>query len=52
MIFGGIPYYPGYIDGEYSLAQNVDAVFFAKNARLANEYSGAFTNAIILKDLF
>ena len=28
MIFGGIPYYLGYLDKELSLAQNVDKLFF------------------------
>ena len=42
MIFGGIPYYMGYIDRELSLAQNVDEAFFAKNARLANEFDRLF----------
>ena len=38
MIFGGIPYYLGYFDGEYSLAQNVDRMIFARNAKLKDEY--------------
>lgn len=27
MIFGGIPYYMGYVNGEWSLAQNIDCLF-------------------------
>lgn len=42
MIFGGIPYYMGYVDGERSLAQNIDAVFFTRNARLRNEFDRLF----------
>lgn len=42
MIFGGIPYYIGYMDEELSLAQNVDRVFFEKNAILRLEYERLF----------
>ena len=42
MIFGGIPYYMGYLDRELSLAQNVDRLFFSKNAKLQNEYDRLF----------
>ena len=42
MIFGGIPYYLGYFDGEYSLSQNVDRLIFAKNAKLKDEYNRLF----------
>lgn len=42
MIFGGIPYYMGYMDEELSLAQNVDRVFFEKNAILRLEYERLF----------
>lgn len=42
MIFGGIPYYMGYADGSKSLSQNVDAAFFAKKAKLSNEFDRLF----------
>ena len=42
MIFGGIPFYLGYMDGELSLAQNVDQLFFSGSARLANEFVRLF----------
>lgn len=42
MIFGGIPYYMGYMDEELSLAQNVDKVFFDRNANLKAEYDRLF----------
>ena len=42
MIFGGIPYYMEYMDEGLSFAQNVDKVFFAKNARLMLEYDRLF----------
>lgn len=55
MIFGGIPYYLGYMDGELSLAQNVDRIFFAENARLQDEYdrlfSSVFTNPESVKQI-
>ncbi|MBQ7568717.1 ATP-binding protein [bacterium] len=42
MIFGGIPYYLGYIEPELSLAQNVDNLFFSRNAILKDEYDRLF----------
>ena len=47
MIFGGIPFYLGYMDGELSLAQNVDRVFFADNAKLKFEYDRLFESAFV-----
>ncbi|WP_022755895.1 AAA family ATPase [Butyrivibrio fibrisolvens] len=38
MIFGGIPYYWGFLQRGLSLQQNIDAIFFAKNAPLKDEY--------------
>ena len=34
MILGGIPYYMGYFQSGMSLAQNIDTLFFAKQAKL------------------
>lgn len=42
MIFGGVPYYLNYLDPEYSLAQNVDKLFFSENAPLKYEFSQMF----------
>ncbi|MCL2137404.1 MAG: AAA family ATPase [Coriobacteriia bacterium] len=42
MVFGGIPYYMDLFRPKLSLAQNVDAIFFAENAPLANEYQNLF----------
>lgn len=42
MIFGGIPYYMEYMEEGLSLAQNVDKVFFAKDAKLKSEYDRLF----------
>lgn len=53
MIFGGIPYYLGYMDKELSLAQNVDNLFFSRNGALRNEYDrlfdSVFTNPEAMK---
>ena len=55
MVLGGIPYYMGYVDGEYSLAQNIDNIFFSKNAKLKDEYdrlfSSVFTNPEFVKTI-
>ena len=42
MIFGGIPYYMDLFRPKYSLAQNVDAIFFEENAPLRNECQNLF----------
>lgn len=44
MILGGIPFYMGYLDGELSLAQNVDELFFAHEARLGGEFDRLFAS--------
>lgn len=47
MIFGGIPFYMGYMDGRLSLAQNVDQLFFAKGGVLQNEYDRLFDSVFV-----
>lgn len=47
MIFGGIPYYMGYVNGEWSLAQNIDRLFFARNAALRDEYDRLFASVFV-----
>ena len=47
MIFGGIPYYMSYIRPDMSLAQNVDNLFFKKNAVLKNEYNRLFASLFV-----
>lgn len=42
MILGGIPYYMNYFVKGNSLAQNVDALFFVRNAPLKNEFTRLF----------
>jgi len=38
MILGGIPYYWSFLKKEFSLSQNIDAMFFDGNAPLKNEF--------------
>ncbi|MCM1048462.1 MAG: ATP-binding protein [Clostridiales bacterium] len=42
MITGGIPYYLSYFKKGKSLSQNVDELFFVKNAKLKNEFVRLF----------
>lgn len=42
MIMGGTPYYLDMLDKQYSLPQNIDKIFFAEGAELANEYEFLF----------
>lgn len=55
MIFGGIPFYMGYVNPEMSLAQNIDALFFKKGAVLREEYdrlfASIFTNPDAVKNI-
>ena len=49
MIMGGIPYYMSLMDRSKSLAQNIDTLFFSRNAELKDEfrdlYQALFKNA-------
>lgn len=47
MVFGGIPYYMGYIKPNMSLAQNIDHLFFKKNAVLRDEYHRLFASDFV-----
>lgn len=42
MAFGGIPYYLNYFTKGKSLAQNIDQLMFAPNARLGSEFNRLF----------
>ena len=42
MILGGIPYYMGYVNNKFSLAQNVDNMFFTKASPLKDEFDRLF----------
>jgi hypothetical protein len=44
LILGGIPYYFGYFEPGLSLAQNIDRLFFEKQAKLRDEYNRLFTS--------
>ena len=50
MIFGGIPYYLNYIDKKYSLAQNIDNLFFKNNALLAFEFDRLFNSVFTFSE--
>jgi hypothetical protein len=44
MVFGGIPYYMGYIQGGKSLEQNIEDLFFARKPKLRDEYDRLFSS--------
>ena len=44
MFFGGIPFYMNYLKPEYSLAQNIDNLFFASDAKLDDEFNRLFNS--------
>lgn len=50
MIFGGIPYYMSYFEPGRSLAQNVDNLFFKKNAIFNDEYDRLFASVFSRPD--
>lgn len=47
MILGGIPYYLRMLNGKYSLAQNVDQLFFNDSALLEDEFDNLFASLFI-----
>lgn len=44
MIFGGIPFYWSLLDRGKSFAQNVDSLFFGRNAKLKNEFKELYAS--------
>ena len=52
MILGGIPYYMNYFQKGKSLAQNIDALFFAPNAKLVMEFDRLFGSLFSKPDDF
>ena len=44
MIFGGVPYYWSKLDHRFSLAQNIDRMFFADNAIFKNEFDDLYAS--------
>lgn len=55
MMVGGIPYYLKYFEKGLSLPQNIERIFFSKNAILKDEYnrlfSSLFTNSDTMKSI-
>ena len=55
MAVGGIPYYLGYFNRELSISQNIQEIFFERNAPLKNEFdrlfSSLFTNPDVMKSI-
>ena len=50
MIVGGIPYYLNYFKRGKSLAQNIDLLFFCRNAKLESEFTRLFASLFINPD--
>ncbi len=50
MIVGGIPYYLNYFKRGMSLAQNIDLLFFCRNAKLKSEFTRLFASLFINPD--
>ena len=50
MVFGGVPYYMGYLEPGLSLAQNIDKSFFAKDAKLRGEFDRLFDSVFVNPD--
>ena len=44
MMLGGIPYYLSLLDKQESLAQNIDRLYFRKNAELSQEYNRLYAS--------
>ena len=44
MIFGGVPFYWGFLKKGLSLPQNIDEILFAKNAPLADEFKYLYSS--------
>ena len=44
MIFGGVPYYWSLLDREYSLAQNIDRLFFGTEGKLQGEFNDLYAS--------
>lgn len=44
MVMGGVPYYMSLMDRGLSLAENIDMLFFQKNAELENEFNELYNS--------
>ena len=51
MMVGGIPYYLKYFSRKFSLAHNIDEMFFADNAPLKDEYDRLFSSLFVNPDV-
>ena len=52
MILGGIPYYLEQLEKSLSLSQNIDNLFFKKNATLRNEYTQLYASLFKLPEKY
>ena len=52
MAMGGVPYYLGLLNPEQSLAQNIDRLFFSKNAPMQEEFDELFNALFIHADKY
>ena len=50
MILGGIPYYLNYLQRGKSLSQNIDLLFFNRNAKLGSEFQRLFGSLFVNPD--
>lgn len=51
MIFGGVPYYWGFLKKGLSLPQNIDSILFAKNAPLKEEFKYLYASVFKHPDI-
>ena len=51
MILGGIPYYLDFFNPSMSLAQNIDALFFSRRAKLGDEFDRLFNSVFDHADI-
>lgn len=52
MIFGGVPYYYGLLDKRFSLAQNIDRLFFQEGGEMRREYDRLFRSLFTSPDAY
>ena len=45
MVFGGVPFYISNLRKDFSMAQNIDRMFFDSDAKLKNEFSRLFASS-------
>ncbi|MDE5612394.1 MAG: ATP-binding protein [Odoribacter sp.] len=52
MIFGGIPFYWSLLESNRSFAQNIDNLFFGRNAKLGNEFQELYSSLFAKPDVY